>query len=82
MTNILKYPEWQTVYQAAITELDDVKLLAKAKVAEETIVRRLKSLDPASKDGDERMALNDALGALRILMKHPEAREGGAESVG
>jgi hypothetical protein len=40
----LRYPEWQTASFSAMRELDDTKLVAKAKESEAAIFLRLQAL--------------------------------------
>jgi hypothetical protein len=65
----LRYPEWQTAYLAAISELDDTKLAARAMDAEEAIFRRFQALGTSSDHHEERLALEDAIRGLRVLRR-------------
>ncbi len=65
----MEYPEWQTAYLAAKTELDKTKLVAKTNAAEGAIFRRLQTLTAASDHNEERMALKDAIHELRLLQR-------------
>jgi hypothetical protein len=65
-----RYPEWQTAHHAAMIELDETKLIAKAKEAEAAIFHRLQALTAASNHTEERIALDDAIHELRVLPRH------------
>lgn len=65
----LKYPWQQAVADAFQAPVDS--LAVKIDVAEKTISARLR--DPSPTDHEERLALNDALRALRVLMRETKA---------
>jgi hypothetical protein len=67
--NTLMYPEWQTPYQEALLELDKKKLEAKIHLAEWKIFQRLQSISADSDHQGERLAIADALNALRVLKR-------------
>ena len=64
---VLKYPSWQAPYRAAVIETNAKLLKKKITVAEQAVNLRFKQLDNSADDRDERMALTDALTALKIL---------------
>lgn len=63
----LKYP-WQKLVFDVFVELRPERLADKVSVAERALLARLR--DPVPPDKDERIALNDALRALRVLFPH------------
>jgi hypothetical protein len=65
----LNYPWQQAVVDAFQAPLDS--LVVKINVADKTISARVR--DPNPTDHEERIALNDALRALRVLMQETEA---------
>jgi hypothetical protein len=66
MTNLL-YPSWQKPLQEAFVEFQPEKLQHKMEVAETAIFRRFQALAGQGNHAEERLALNDALQALRSL---------------
>ena len=71
MNRPLKYPEWQTAYLAAVSEVHEANLKQKLAAAEAAIFRRqqaLASLDLAEHH-QERIALQEAMEGLRILQR-------------
>ena len=62
------YPSWQKPYQEALLEFDPHNLEEKILAAEHAIFLRFQELASVNGLGtDERVALNDALRALRAL---------------
>jgi len=59
-------PKWKQLYQSAILELDNGKMLSKIADARSAILDRAEEL-LTSPYSEERHALNDALRALQIL---------------
>ena len=57
---------WHVLYQSAMLELEDGKILQRISVARHAILDRAEDLLTGS-PSDERAALNDALQALRVL---------------
>ena len=68
-------PEWRSLYEAAILETDDVKLLERINAAEAAIRLRLESRDGRPRD-EEAQALEDAINNLRMLRN--ERSDGGS----
>jgi len=78
MSDLIKYPEWQPEYLAAVMEADVAQLPEKVHLAEDAIFRRLQTLtsgdgtDPA----EEREALAGAIKGLLVLktgkLDHPD----------
>ena len=64
---ILKYPIWQEPYRAAVIEANPKLLKQKIAGAEQAVILRLKQLENRADHHHERIALTDALSALRIL---------------
>jgi hypothetical protein len=63
----LRYPEWQEFCVDALTELDPRQIPERVAAAKAAIARRMQEL-AASRDGhEERVAIDDALNALRFL---------------
>jgi hypothetical protein len=65
----LAYPEWQAEFQAAIIELDPHALRIRIAAAEALIEKRLRKIAHDSNHNLERMAIADALVALRVLKR-------------
>lgn len=63
----LKYPQWQTPCQAALLETDPEKLHDEIVEAENAIFLRLHELWSRTDHHEERLAINDAISALRRL---------------
>jgi hypothetical protein len=63
------YPEWQNEYRAALLELDRQKLSERVTAAEAAIYKRLQTISQNSDHQAERQAIQDAMAALRLLMK-------------
>ena len=68
----LRFPHWQSQYQAALVELNHTKLLERVTEAEYAIYERLESLEgipnPESRFA-ELLAIEDALASLRLLKR-------------
>jgi hypothetical protein len=65
----LVYPEWQAEFQAAIVELNPHALTIRIAAAEHAIEKRLHEIAHDSGHNLERMAMVDALAALRVLKR-------------
>jgi hypothetical protein len=63
------YPHWQNEYQAPLVELDREKLPERVASAETSIYKRLQQISQGSDDQAEYQAIEDALGALRVLKR-------------
>ena len=63
------YPSWQNEYQAALIEVDPVKLGRRIEAAEAAIYRRLQQLSQNADHHTERQVIEDALRSLRFLKK-------------
>jgi hypothetical protein len=59
---VLKYPNWQEPYRAAVIETNPKLLKQKIAVAEQVAKLRFKELE-----NEKRVALTDVLSALKIL---------------
>lgn len=66
-TRILRFPDWQLEYQAALLEVDPQKLLERVKAAETAIFLRQQAMVHSSDGHVERQAMEDAMGALRFI---------------
>ncbi len=64
---VLKYPTWQEPYRAAVIETNPKLLKLKISGAEQAAILRFKELENSSDHHEERVALTDALTALKIL---------------
>jgi hypothetical protein len=72
----LRFPEWQTPYQAALMELNYSKLLERVTEAEYAIYHRLQSLAGTPNCQSrvaELVAIEDALASLRLLKREQVA---------
>jgi hypothetical protein len=67
LSSSLRFPEWQAQYEAALLESDDGKLPKCVAAAETAILSRLQVLAGKAEHGEERLAMTDALHALRFL---------------
>jgi predicted aspartyl protease len=63
----LRFPDWQREYEAALMETDSDKLQKFVRAAELAILGRLQALVGKADHGEERIAMTDALHALRYL---------------
>ncbi len=66
-TLLFRFPEWQLEYEAALLELDREKLPKRVATAETAIFTRLEALVGKADHEQERIAMDDALHALRLL---------------
>ena len=64
---MLKYPNWQIPYRAAIIETNLILLTQKIASAEQAVKLRFKQLENGADHRAEHIALTDALTALKIL---------------
>ena len=67
--NIILYPHWQNEYAAALVELDRQKLPERVAASEAAIFNRLHQMSQSSDHEAERLAIEDALAALRVLKR-------------
>ena len=65
----LKYPDWQRPYQEALLETDEQKLREKIHLAEWKVFQRLQQISADANHREERVAISDALHALRTLKR-------------
>jgi hypothetical protein len=63
------YAEWQTSYRDALLEVNKQELEAKIQLAEWKIFQRLQTISADSDHHEERLAIADAVNALRILKR-------------
>jgi hypothetical protein len=63
----LRYPEWQTSFQEALSETDKQKLQAKVHFAEWRIYQRLEAIYTSDDHFEERSAITGALSELLAL---------------
>ena len=63
----LRYPEWQTSFQNALSETDKQKLQAKVLLAEWKIYRRLQAISTNGDHVEECSAITDAMNELLAL---------------
>jgi len=71
--SVVPSANWQEIYQAALLELDNGKMVQRISEARHAILDRAEEILTSS-PSDERGALNDALQALRVL-EQASARE-------
>ena len=64
---------WRALYEAAVLEVDPNKVEACVKAAEQAICTRVATLSSETSRG-ERLAMIDALSALRVLKRDWERR--------
>jgi hypothetical protein len=68
----LRFPAWQSEYEASLSELDPKRLLERVHLAEKAIFNRLQQLAQSSESADhnaEQQAIAHALNALRLLKR-------------
>jgi hypothetical protein len=65
----LKFPQWQAPLQDLILEFDPVELTEKIAVVEALLFARLRQLNHAAENRDEKIALQDALSVVRIMKR-------------
>lgn len=68
----VRYPAWQTLYEASLSESDPKKLLERVHSAEAAIFNRLQVLAQSPESADqkaEQQAIADALATLRLLKR-------------
>ena len=63
----LRYPEWQALYEEALTEFNAGKLPQKIAIAEAAILSRAEAISLSSLHRAELQAMEDALVFLRAL---------------
>ena len=63
------YPDWQPQVQAALVELDTLKLRDRIEDAEKAVSRRLQAIGLNPKHQAERLAISDAVATLRFLKR-------------
>jgi hypothetical protein len=63
------YPAWQNEYQAAVEELDPVRLRGLIEAAEAAIFKRLQQLSNNDNHHAERQVIEDALASLRVMQR-------------
>jgi hypothetical protein len=62
-----KSAEWQRIYQEALNETDQGKVIAKICAAESALLLRLQEMPYGPTRREEAMAIYDAVHALRLL---------------
>ena len=71
-SSTLRFPQWQTQFQAALLELNRSNLLERVTQAEHAIFDRLQSLEGTPHCESrfaELLAIEDALASLRMLKR-------------
>lgn len=63
------YPAWQNEYQAAVEELDPVRLRGLIEAAEAAVFKRLQQLSNNDNHHAERQVIEDALASLRVMQR-------------
>jgi len=63
----LRYPEWQALYEEALTEFNAEKLPQKIAIAEAAILSRAEAISLSSLHRAELQSMEDALVFLRAL---------------
>lgn len=72
INNRIQYPEWQGVYEDALTEFNSEKLVERIAMAEAAMFERAQAIAADSLRHREMQAMEDALAFLRALK--PAAR--------
>ena len=65
----LRFPVWQSAYQAMLVETDNDKLFKLVEVAEAAVLTRRAALRGNPNHHSERRALEEALANLRVVKK-------------
>jgi hypothetical protein len=65
----LKY-SWQQAYLKALTEIDPEKLPACVEAADDAAFDRLLELEGSAEADQERIALEDTIGYIRLLQRY------------
>ena len=68
-STLLRYPEWQRPYQAALLECDPKKLAMCIEEAETAIYERLQQLSESQDGQAERELIQGAIRALKIIKR-------------
>ncbi len=64
---VLKYPSWQEPYRVAVMEANPKLVKQRVAAAEQAANLRLSELESSADHHEERIALTNALTALKIL---------------
>lgn len=62
-------PDWQSAYQAVLTETDTATLFKLVEIAESATLTRRASLEGSSDHHAERNAMEEALANLRVVKR-------------
>jgi hypothetical protein len=68
-SSALRFPEWQSEYEAVCQEKDTSKLFTRVEVAEAALHNRLEILSGSSNHGAERSAIASALVFLQEIKR-------------
>ena len=63
---LLKYPQWQEAYFAAMLDMNPVTMKSRVSAAQAAIQKRVVSVSDKL-DSEEQEAISDALSNLRVL---------------
>jgi len=64
---LVKFPDWEPQYKAAVLEVDQAKLLERVAAAEAAIRHRMRAIIGRTDGVTEREAIGNALSALSVL---------------
>jgi len=64
---LVKFPDWEPQYKAAVLEVDQAKLLERVAAAEAAIRQRMRAIIGRTDGVTEREAIGNALSALSVL---------------
>jgi hypothetical protein len=70
---LVKFPDWEPQYKAAVLEVDQAKLLERVAAAEAAIRHRMRAIIGRADGVTERQAIGKALSALSVLKETPFA---------
>jgi hypothetical protein len=76
----LRFPNWRREYESALLETDKSVLFRRVEVAEAAILARRDALEHDSSSQTERGAMEDALAAVRSILKRDPLHFGETES--
>lgn len=65
----LRFPDWQSAYQAVLAETDTHKLFKLVEIAQSAVLTRRVALEGSADHHAERRAIEAALANLRVLKR-------------
>ena len=65
----LRFPDWRSIYQAALAETDTLTLFKLMEIAQAAVLTRRVDLEGSADHHAERQALEEALANLRVVKR-------------